>query len=489
MQPLPARSAFVVLAACVVTAPGHSTGLVRHRREPVARLGGGVVHRPSPPEVPEPTHEEHGHTEAEHSHAEGEHSHAEGEGCGRELMLSIMLLATMVGVMCIFYLVNFNDKNIQGYTWHILSMTISIFCAVFIYGGIHRILVWAILGPHHNEKQLVVLHLSTYVVLVLLLQVILWFMRQHRKQTHAWATVWAHMTGFAALGGFAGLQSLEPFRKSILWAAAPLLIAMAVLGTAAFALDLARQKLAAATLARMEESRRAEEREDEKEWDETVEETEDDAAGLCLGQLIVLIVCFAICGRLEPFEAAEAFADKTVGERIALLVAAVAFAAATIVASRFAHSVHTGESERGYLQKRVAMFMPNLTSMCMAFTLVYLGEWQFGRSDFDGPRIGGCMVVALYMTLFVLVLVFGLNVMRNNTAGKVMRPVVLGLGLVVGFLWERVFDIALEAIAEEHHMQEALVVTPISLAICIVVLPAWKWYVMPKAQQVEDEWA
>lgn len=394
-----------------------------------------------------------------------------------------MLLCVVVGVMVIFYLVNHFDPNIQAYTWYILSMTVSIFCAVFAYSALHRVIVLLTCGRHISEEARVVVHLSTYLLLLFVLQVILWLLRRNEKALHAWATVWSHMVGFAAMYGFVGLQGLEPMRHSIWLCAAVGVVAWIGIVVASMGMEFTRQFVARFVEAHVKAEEEVSEEKWEEEWDETVAETEDDAASLCLGLLVVQVLCFGIIGRLPGiWEAHNNPKPKSFVERAALFGCAFGFAVVTVLTTRLSHDVAIGAYQHKHiLVARAVQFVPHLASMAMAFSLVYWGEWQFQELGVQGPRIGESMIIALCMTLFALVATFAVNCLRRWRAAKAMRSVILGFGLVVGLLWERCFDIALEDVAAQYHMAEEYIVVPLSIVLCSIVLPAWAWYIMPKA--------
>jgi len=138
---------------------------------------------------------------------------------------------------------------------------------------------------------------------------------------------------------------------------------------------------------------------------------------------------------------------------------------------------------------KIARFWHHVAAMTLAYCLVYLGEWIFKTVDFDGPRISASMIVALFMTLFSCLCTFSLNhvSLTHNLKPKSMRSLILALGLLVGFLWERAFDIALVVVAEQpdRPVSRGTSATILTLVLVGVVLPAWKAYIMPLAEDEE----
>merc|ERR1719491_906580 len=77
---------------------------------------------------------------------------------------------------------------------------------------------------------------------------------------------------------------------------------------------------------------------------------------------------------------------------------------------------------------------------------------------------------------------------------RAMGSLELALGVLVGFTWERAFDVGFEEfeLKFEHHAKEAVLpgafwVMLMSLVLWIIVAPAWRYYILPKALKMEQK--
>eukprot|EP00931_Biecheleriopsis_adriatica_P118457 TRINITY_DN93869_c0_g1_i1.p1 TRINITY_DN93869_c0_g1~~TRINITY_DN93869_c0_g1_i1.p1 ORF type:complete len:592 (+),score=104.64 TRINITY_DN93869_c0_g1_i1:61-1776(+) len=83
------------------------------------------------------------------------------EGIG----VSYTLLGSLAFAMTILYLVNWSDDDVRRYSWLVISMTISIFCAVLVYTGLSRWLGKMILGSSEPNSGLECLFFYSLFVL------------------------------------------------------------------------------------------------------------------------------------------------------------------------------------------------------------------------------------------------------------------------------------------------------------------------------------
>lgn len=407
--------------------------------------------------------------------------------------------------MAIFYLVNFYDLEIRRQTWQTLNMTISIFCSVLLYGLIKK--ASDMIFPSSPGWQ-VINTMMLYTVISIFTQVFLYFLKP--KALKYWllaaGTILAHVNGFAAMYGFAALQAMPPISDNVLNSSLLVLFA---------AVWLLGMELIAKWVRLWVESVDGASEEDDEHWDEQVEEVENDVVAISLGFLLMQVVRFLITGRLCRFLPHDAPKDITQTQANLLGCAAVLFAILTVGGTILVHRIMTQEDPHSLVDRTVRAFQ-NVSAMAFAFCFLFYGEWQIYAIGYHGVRIKACLIVAMFVTLLCLILIFALDAIESLLAmRRAVRSLVLAMGLLIGFSWEKAFDIGLEALAHPDIPPDAVFrgggwfgdllgfmarITAwfLPLFLLIVALPAWKMYVLPHcdpdiikaeedAEDIEDE--
>eukprot|EP00928_Gymnodinium_smaydae_P087004 TRINITY_DN7136_c0_g1_i1.p1 TRINITY_DN7136_c0_g1~~TRINITY_DN7136_c0_g1_i1.p1 ORF type:complete len:531 (-),score=142.89 TRINITY_DN7136_c0_g1_i1:100-1692(-) len=434
----------------------------------------------------------HGHEHAEagghggHAeHAAGEHHHRPSSEA-RSMSLALMgFVGFMMGA---FYLVNFHDPDIRLGTWKMASMTISIFVSVLIYGMLKGLAldVLTLLGVAVTHGKTTIICLVLFLILYVMLQVVLFCSRapELRMVLVAEGVIFAHVTGFAAMFGFAGLQEMHPFHGSFE-------MSLAVVGIAALALTVitfSGNKIRHAVEAREGAS------EDEMErYEENVEEAENDVFALTMGFIIMQVVRRGIVGHLPSFEPIDEPKGISQAQTWLLLCFGLGFGVLTVASSWVMNNVLKKEIS----SKRVIRYLSiaaAVNSMSMAWCLLFWADWQIYELGFDGERVSGSILIALLLTAVSFAGVFVLDFIADRLAvghgARSVRSLVLALGILVGFAWEKSFDIAMEDVAHSGRLfgiPPTLTTYIMGIVLCVVVLPAWRWYILPKTVEEEAE--
>jgi hypothetical protein len=403
--------------------------------------------------------------------------------------------------MAIFYLVNFRVMEIRRQTWSTLNMTISIFCSVLLYGLVKKGV--DMIAPHSPQWE-VINTLLLYTVISVFTQVFLYFLKP--KALRWWllaaGTILAHVNGFAAMYGFAAVQAMPPISDSVLYSS--LLVLFAALWL--FGMELIG-KWARLWIESWDDASV----EDNEHWDEHVEEVENDVVSISLGFLLMQVVRFLITGRLCKFLPHDAPHDITQAQANLLGGAAFLFAVSTVLGTVLVHRVLSQEDPHSLVDRTVRAFQ-NVSAMAFAFCFLFWGEWQVYALGYHGVRIKACLLVAMFVTLLCLALIFALDAIEDLLGmRRAVRSLVLAMGLLIGFSWEKAFDIGLEALAHPDIPADAVFrgggwfgdllafmarITAwfLPLFLLIVALPAWKMYVLPhcdpesiKAEEDEED--
>jgi len=405
--------------------------------------------------------------------------HAAGEEArvhSLELAYAGCLMGGVALVMSLFYLVNYPKDEIRQSTWQVLNMTVSIFCAVLIYGLIREVcgkLMALGEGAPFPTSMTVALFIFTYFLfqatLCLCALAVGW-------GTKAAGGLFAHIAGFAASFLTAETQFMEPIKHSV---------ALTFLVALGSGLGLSALNWCACQVRQKVIQWDGKKDEAEEEWEDVVEDAEQDVLALTMGFALMQAFRFLVVGESQPFEPDEAPEDIRQWETNALLCCGVLFALLVGLASVF-NATHREKFTKGSLLRHFVDAQPSVMSMGMAWSLLFWGEWQVYCLGFKGVRIAGCLCVALLMSLLGVASVFGLDriasVWKDAEASKLAIPqLVLAVGLLVGFAWERCFDMGLDTISELHGPYAHIITHALQVGLLVIVVPAWSKYVQPKA--------
>ena len=86
--------------------------------------------------------------------------------------VAVMLLGSLTFIMSIFYLINWEDRDIQRYSWAAVSSTISIFCAVLLFQSIDGV-VNLLVGAEELSALQFTTDAAQMIAWFLLLQIVL----------------------------------------------------------------------------------------------------------------------------------------------------------------------------------------------------------------------------------------------------------------------------------------------------------------------------
>lgn len=402
-------------------------------------------------------------------------------------------------------------------------MTLSIFCAVLLYASLYA-MVSSFVSPgiYHDTISTFVLFTSIYLLAQFVLFELRW--KKYESFSHPASLITEHITAFAAMYGFASLQALPFVKESLLRVSLVAVFTVVVLGILMLFSSKVHDIIATAD----------QHPEEDKRWRTEVENLENDVLSLTIGFVLMQVVRFCIAGEFQPYEASHEPTDITTSEAGALLASAGVFALLTVAASFLTakqmqkegidEDVDMEEFAEDHvldLSLRACVILQHIVAITMAWCLLFFGQWVVYSMGFSGTRISGCLVVALGLTLFSVAMVFvldtlidaikeeapvassstqdgpmnsartdatsasGLLTHRNKAiAHTSVRAFVMGLGLCIGFTWEMSFHVALHDIAYASHNAVGLgtetMAHIMAISLCIVVLPAWAKYILPK---------
>jgi len=403
------------------------------------------------------------------------------------LVVSLMLFGSVAFVMSIFYLVNYEDADLQLHTWKTLNITTSIFVSVLLYGSIEAFVLQIFHMGFGHPRRRVIINLALYLAFDILCRTVFFALRKrYRRYLVAVSTIMGHINGFMALYGFAGLQDLPPFNRSFYMSGVVVVIALLVLATRLGIAQMGRNKYLKTSDPDAEETLM---------WLDQVEEMEYDVCSFCIGFLTMQVVRFWICGSLQPYQATEAADGITQARTNWLLFFSLFFATTTWLASYFTPQYLDSDlSPRGVLLsprnallffcRRLFRILGGVNSLAFAWCLMFWCKWELYALGYYGMRIVACIIVALTCTgLCVLGILLLKSLAKSH---KHTEKLELTLGVLVGFSWERAFHIALHDVG--HGLSgtwcsSATMVHICSLSLVLVVMPAWDLYILPMSRK------
>eukprot|EP00928_Gymnodinium_smaydae_P040827 TRINITY_DN2764_c1_g3_i1.p1 TRINITY_DN2764_c1_g3~~TRINITY_DN2764_c1_g3_i1.p1 ORF type:complete len:685 (+),score=148.18 TRINITY_DN2764_c1_g3_i1:99-2057(+) len=467
------------------------------------------------------------------SSAEGEKRAEGAEGEAEERVPSrtafaICLMSLFPLIMGVFYLFHYPDRDFNQSVWQACSNTVSIFCAVLMYGSLKEMSV-SLLQPGKALEFVLMITLLLFQYALLIGSSLIFRSEGNRLRLVASTTILAHMAGFAAMFACAELQErfleLPGLKDSLLGAFAALLVAC---------LALVGLLKCGEILRNLFMSQEDKDAPYFKSWCDQVEDAEEDVKALALGFLLMQCARFLIMGRLEDFEPAVKPSEGVTPFRTNMLLvcgivfgactfgstfivdnalglpaevpkqegkatgavaedgaeAPAATAAAPVAAAAAAAEPAEPASAWQRIAKNLLMGASHTSAMAMAWSFVFWADWQVYEWGYADVRIAACMLQALMLTGLCFVGVFALDqinsqlVAGRSGASRAIRSLLTALGLIIGLSWERSFDVGLDILAEfgeRFHIESGLMTHLLALALVGIMLPGWVHYILPKA--------
>lgn len=513
-----------------------------------------------------------GEQEDQDDEAEGEE---EEEEEGKEIgeMVNIAVACTLLGgvafVMGIFYMVNHDDDEMRLYSWQVVSCTVSIFVANLVFHAFQSFTTVVADSFEDHEGPKFSVHIGAQIMLALFCVSVLhaviarisWKkpeevphmhslgallhgtsgpkrntqrglvespnaepeaesrMQHFQQQMQCWATLMAHICGFAAMHTGAMLQERfldymkleggQHYSRSLaLRMAAFSFIPTLVLTFVLFCKFRFTDQVRSVWLyKRFPEVERI-----YSVWDETTEEAENDIGALAISYLLVQSILCAVTGQYPGEEDGPCPEDWMV-----IVLGALAFffaftRMAMVKCQWFSMDEHEATIDMSWSLyfRRWAYLVQAVTSMTFAWCLLATSKAlvTYCLCLMDLPKYGygpsGASVravLAMLISILAFVIIFMLDTIgdRLREGGSAedvergVRGIIRSLGILVGFAWEQAFAGGMENIIEK---EEEVVKNPwfpvsMQVALAIVVglgvVPAWEWYILRNLMKLQLE--
>jgi hypothetical protein len=408
--------------------------------------------------------------------------------------IGVMLLGMVTFTMSLFYATQFPDSDVRHATWLTLSEAISLFCAVLLFTSFKDLMVlqFGETGGSHdgipNTKTMII----SFIRLLLAfwgVQLLLMKYRHTDLPLKAWGSIGGNFVAFACIDSFGMIQQFTPFRDNPANAFLGAVIGGFLILCMCISAHVVRDYVMTYDDGVIKEH--------EANWNEQCKAVENQFASICLGLLVSVVIRYSIAGSLpaiwgSPHNKTQDQVNILFG--VSLGMAVPVFAMSLTVSALASHS--------GAIPAivRAANVTQLILSMCMGWSLVFCGQWQFwsatkGKGVGMGDKMTARMIDALIMSYisfgFILCLDFIADKMQVARGGfnAVSNAFVLGLGVA----WQGAFSEALNALSHrfEDRTTRAYMDCLLTLVLCAIVLPAWVMYMLPKAlagpQPLEDD--
>jgi len=464
----------------------------------------------------------------------------------RASKMAVAIAATLLGAvsfqMALFYLTNWPDADIRKYSYDIINSTVSIFSAVLLFQTVNDLVeLWFMEGKSPLYRSFIDLchMLVWYVILQLALA---WIsgaigdppqdMETMELNMKCWAVLLAHLTGFASINAWGSLQQLDFFSSSP--AMSFLVLPLATAG------QLILQKVTFTMRDKIALGDDGEYDEFEKKWVAESAEAENDVMGLTLSFNLTQALRFAVCGHLPDQEGQETWEEiqaHTAPQMFGLWGAGFVLVTVMIVLFMVKPEKESADEEQveGEARKELeeteekdktrttlvdfieedsdddgeeeeeeedlkegwASFLKRLTessiitlsmgfAWCMFFTMrMFLASM---------PSLDDKMLVAVVLTMIISGVSFSSIWVLDKLADadctgdrtdRAIIQIIKAIGILVGFGWEQCFDQAVESISSalpQPHLSKMI----LALLCVTVIVPAWKWYLLPMA--IQEGW-
>jgi hypothetical protein len=331
-----------------------------------------------------------------------------------------------------------------------------------------------------------------------------------RKMMACWATLLGHITGFSAINFFAAVQAEAPGYVSALAVA---LLAWFSVHTICKITSWFRLKISLADDGELDEA--------EELWSEETEETEGDIIALSVSFLIVQWARYVLTGKLPNIEGKD---PEDFDPSITDIVLLFGFGIGVYFCESWfltLKQVHYG---------KITGHARLIAGMVLAWSLFYGFTWLTEQVMFETKGMLRQIVIAGCTTMLSIIMIFALDTIADGIkeraaneeeaaeakakarAGddsgdsaarraskeaveameashaanikqveKVVRSVVSSLGILIGFAWEKAFDIAVEVTAESVEVVPDVVSKLLmSLVLAGIVIPNWTFHILPK---------
>mmetsp|Transcript_132409 Transcript_132409/g.240864 ORF Transcript_132409/g.240864 Transcript_132409/m.240864 type:complete len:637 (-) Transcript_132409:48-1958(-) len=448
--------------------------------------------------------------------------------------VAVTLIGSFTFLISLQYFTNNKDEEMKKYSWKVISSTISIFCAVMLFQSFDGVIEHWILMPYTNgEWQEFAVDISHMVIWYTITQVVLFVASGASKSREvrerllepyltskedlrrvkdtvqencmSYGIVCAHLTGFASINAWTGLQRCYPFDSSAWAALLPLVLCFFAQEFLQRVTSICRQERGTGWFQMM--------------WNRQCQVAEDDVLGLTLSVVSVNSIRLAINGMVpegvgclpdqhqrEVGQTCEDFDEyhRTQKQMFLLFGVGFVFVVALFFVKLFQEKFFPEDEEAE--DKGNQFRVSNRTADRMSETLVIVLGMAFSwctfffnkqlLNDLGHRYLGGeTATIGLFLALEVTYLAFGCMFLLNRLVelpDKYTPPavdhsivaVINAMGVWVGFAWESTFEEGVDNLSEKTRKfggrdAPATARFVMGIIISIFVFRTWRRFQIP----------
>lgn len=404
------------------------------------------------------------------------------EAAEANLGIALGLTGPLLCVIALFYMVSQSiNQDLVTCTWQLLSGNIALFATVLTFMALKK--VWKLLVGDQAEEMALIGDILAFLKFILLL-IGVPFLRSKLEASSAagrWLpalrTTGAYLIGFAGADCFANFLRLEPFSSGAGFYFLGMLLVFGVL-SALLALAWRISQYGRPSDAAYEPEREAE---------------QVDAAGFQIGFLMSMWLRFLVTGFL-PGSKKEAHPLSS--QDLAFLGGALLISMSIFALMMWKVRALADSTERKPIYRRIFRILTESSAMTMAWLLMYWVQWLFWyfHQNADGSHRSGrhaaLMSQAIVSTALVYAGLMALVFLAKRMGKQVSDFTELCNAFVLqtGFCWEMAIYVGLvdstTKLSNPNSRRIAAIVWICFLLVMII--PAWFWYILPKAQKAAD---
>lgn len=297
-----------------------------------------------------------------------------------------------------------------------------------------------------------------------------------------------YIAGFAAINAGATLQQHEYFRERVPMAILPIVCAQAFLGFLYVLFRLARG---------VQAQHGSDGKQDDREvlWEHECRQAELGISSLSASFLIVQVLRLQITGELpdkQGLEVTERQPDLYASS--ILYLSGLAAAAASILVGLLLGRTREETTLRSGLQQ-IQLIASMISAWCTIWAIRMVCE-RMPFLDHLGIGVGTMawqLMLAVVASGLSCVLIFAVDTLEDMVGQESWRSltqsIISALSLLVGFSWQRGFEHAVKCMtASFSRSNPMLMKMAISLVVVVLVLPAWRKYIVVKVYSYKKMW-